>query len=317
MSNQPHDDLFAAVLRHPAHTASWVRGLLPRDVADTIDWPTLQPAPERLRRSVLAPGLVDALFAVLAANEVDSVRTGLWLLCEHKSYDDPGLPLQLLRYATLLTALAHDGSALRPGQHTPVLCVVLHHGERPFAMATPRHPLDVLGPSLRPIVDDLTATTEAELLARPGLTPQLRLLLLSLRTLRHCDADDAIAALHRWAPVWRDVDRSELPIHGYDAVQLFGWYLLHVTELEPERLHATLEVLLQRPETPIMSTATKLRAQGRVEGRVAALLRQLQKRFGPLPTDLEPRLQAATSEQIDRYLDRVLDATSLAAVLAD
>lgn len=317
MSNQPHDDLFAAVLRHPAHTASWVRGLLPRDVADTIDWPTLQPAPERLRRSVLAPGLVDALFAVLAANEVDSVPTGLWLLCEHKSYDDPGLPLQLLRYATLLTALAHDGSALRPGQHTPVLCVVLHHGERPFAMTTPRHPLDVLGPSLRPIVDDLTATTEDELLARPGLTPQLRLLLLSLRTLRHGDADDAIAALHRWAHVWRDVDRSELPIHGDDAVQLFGWYLLHVTELEPERLHATLEVLLQRPETPIMSTATRLRAQGRVEGRVAALLRILQKRFGPLPSDVEPRLATATSEQIDRYLDRVLDAVSLADLLAD
>lgn len=313
MSNQPHDDLFTAVLRHPTHAASWVRGLLPRDVADAIDWPTLQPAPERLRRSVLAPGLVDALFAVLAANEVGCVPTELWLLCEHKSYEDPGLPLQLLRYATLLTALAHDGSALRPGLCTPVLCVVLHHGDRPFARTSPRHPLDVLGPALRPIVDDLTATTEAELLARPGLTPQLRLLLLSLRTLRHCDADDAIAALHRWAQVWRDVDRSELPIHGDDAVQLFGWYLLHVTELEPERLHATLEVLLQRPETPIMSTATRLHAKG----RVAALVRQLQKRFGPLPADVEPRLVTATSEQIDRYLDRVLDATSLAAVLAD
>jgi hypothetical protein len=147
------------------------------------------------------------------------------------------------------------------------------------------------------------------------------LLLLSPRALRHCHADGAIAALHRWAQVLCDVDRSELPIHGDDAVQLFGWYLRHVTEVDPDRLRVTLEVLLQRPETPIMSTATKLRAQGRVEGRVegrvAALLRQLQKRFGPLPTDLEPRLQAATSEQIDRYLDRVLDAASLAEVLAD
>lgn len=317
MSNQPHDELFTAVLRHPVHAASWVRGLLPPDVVDAIDWPTLQPAPERLRRSVLAPGQVDALFAAPAANEVDSVHTGLWLLCEHKSYEDPGLPLQLLRYATLLTALALDGSALRPGLSTPVLCVVLHHGDRPFSRTAPRHPLDVLGPSLLPIVDDLTATTEAELSARPGLTPQLRLLLLALRTLRHCDPDGAIAALHRWAQVWRDVDRSELPIHGDDAVQLFGWYLLHVTEVDPDQLRATLEALLQRPETPIMSTATRLRAQGRVEGRVAALLRLLQKRFGPLPTEVEPRLAAATSEQIDRYLDRVLDAASLAEVLAD
>lgn len=119
--------------------------------------------------------------------------------------------------------------------------------------------------------------------------------------------------MHRWAQVCRDVDRSELPIRGDDAVQLFGRYLLHVTEVDPDRLRTTLEVLLQRPETPIMSTATRLHAKG----RVAALLRQLQKRFGPLPTDLEPRLQAATNEQIDRYLDRVLDAPTLAEVLAD
>ena len=55
---------------------------------------------------------------------------------------------------------------------------------------------------------------EAELLARPGLTPQLRLLLLSPRALRHCHADGAIAALHRWAQVLGDVDR----IHFVQAV---------------------------------------------------------------------------------------------------
>lgn len=99
---------------------------------------------------------------------------------------------------------------------------------------------------------------------------------------------------------------------GTGAAQLFGRYVLHVTEVDPERLHATLEVLLQRPETPIMSTATRLRA----EGRVAALLRLLRKRFGPLPIDLEKRLAAASSEQLDLYLDRVLDAGSLDEVLA-
>ena len=70
---------------------------------------------------------------------------------------------------------------------------------------------------------------------------------------------------------------------------------------------------MQRPETPIMSTATRLRA----EGRVAALRRLLRKRFGPLPVELEKRLAAASSDQLDRYLDRVLDAGSLDEVLAD
>lgn len=104
-----------------------------------------------------------------------------------------------------------------------------------------------------------------------------------------------------------------MPIHGDNAVQRCCRYVLHVTEVDPERLHATLEVLLQRPETPIMSTATRLRA----EGRVAALLRLLRKRFGPLPVELEKRLAATSSDQLDRYLDRVLDAGSLDEVLAD
>lgn len=104
-----------------------------------------------------------------------------------------------------------------------------------------------------------------------------------------------------------------MPTHGDDAVQLFGWYVLHVTEVDPERLHATLEILMQRPETPIMSTATRLRA----EGRVAALLRQLRKRFGQLPVELEKRLATASSDQLDRCLDRVLEARSLDEVLAD
>lgn len=312
MSNQPHDDLFTTIVRHPTHAASWVRGLVPHELAGTIDWTTLHTAPERLRRSVLAPVQVDALFAA-NANGSRSVATEIWLLCEHKSYDDPGLPLQLLRYTALLTALTHAGATVPPGQRTPVLCIVLHHGDRPFAPPCVRHPIDSLVPWPRTFVDDLTATAETALLGRAGLTPQLRLMLVSLRALRHCDPDQAIAALERWAGLWREVDRSTLPIHGDDAVQLFGWYVLHVTEVDPERLHATLEVLLQRPETPIMSTATRLRA----EGRVAALLRQLRKRFGPLPVELEKRLAAASSDQLDLYLDRVLEAASLDEVLAD
>jgi hypothetical protein len=40
-------------------------------------------------------------------------------------------------------------------------------------------------------------------------------------------------------------------------------------------------------------------------------------KFSALDASAEARLQAATSEAIDRYLQRVLTADSLAAVLAD
>ena len=45
------------------------------------------------------------------------------------------------------------------------------------------------------------------------------------------------------------------------------------------------------------------------------LERQLKRKFGPLPEETRSRVRAlASSKEIDRYLDRVLDADSLAAM---
>lgn len=61
-----------------------------------------------------------------------------------------------------------------------------------------------------------------------------------------------------------------------------------------------------------MSTAEKLRT----EGCVAALRRLLERRFGPLPDQVLTRLQTAEIAELDRWLDRVLDADSVDAVFA-
>ncbi|MBL8755830.1 MAG: Rpn family recombination-promoting nuclease/putative transposase, partial [Planctomycetes bacterium] len=80
MTSQPHDEFFAALVRHAVHAASWAAGLLPAALAAVIDWTTLAPAPEQLRRDLLSPVRVDALFA-FARTDSDN---GGWLLPEHK-----------------------------------------------------------------------------------------------------------------------------------------------------------------------------------------------------------------------------------------
>jgi hypothetical protein len=66
-----------------------------------------------------------------------------------------------------------------------------------------------------------------------------------------------------------------------------------------------------------MTIAEQLREEGRAEGRIATLRSQLLFKFQALDPASEARLQAATPEAIDRYLQRVLVADSLAAVFAD
>ena len=56
--------------------------------------------------------------------------------------------------------------------------------------------------------------------------------------------------------------------------------------------------------------------QGRAEGEAYALQRLLQKRFGPLSEDLLARLHTARVDELELWLDRALDADTLAGVFA-
>lgn len=50
------------------------------------------------------------------------------------------------------------------------------------------------------------------------------------------------------------------------------------------------------------------------KGEALVLQKLLTKRFGVLPTDAAGKIAAASAEQIDTWVDRVLDAASLEEV---
>ena len=54
---------------------------------------------------------------------------------------------------------------------------------------------------------------------------------------------------------------------------------------------------------------------GRLEGEAALLLRQLERRFGALPTEVRARVAAADTAALEAWGLRVLDAGSLEDVL--
>ena len=53
----------------------------------------------------------------------------------------------------------------------------------------------------------------------------------------------------------------------------------------------------------------------RREGAISLLERQLTRRFGPLPSEVITRISGASSEEVETWCDRLLDAASLAEVL--
>jgi predicted transposase YdaD len=330
----PHDALFRRVFADPIQAGALLRLTLPARVAAAVDWSSLEPKPTARVDAALATGQTDLVFvARLRAHPARIV-----LVIEHKSYPDPALVRQLLR-DTIGQWLASETAG--PSAPLPAIVpLVVHHGAKPWTL--PRSTRDLLGIAepelaaalsaatlaLQPAFDDLATRTEAELLARP-LPPLGRLALLMLQFLRGADPDSAEAALERWAPLLLEVqaaDRSGL------ALETVGSYVLEVTDLTADRLRTWAQRTLgRRAGDVLMSTAEKLRAEGRAEGRnegrnegrvegrvegrsegkADLLLLQLQQRFGPLPGAVVQALRARTEADLDRIGARLLDARSL------
>lgn len=323
----PHDDLFHFVFQDVRHAAAWLVSALPRPVGDRIDWASLKPAPDKLRGDNLRWSAADLVFAA----ECHGSRAAVWIVAEHKAQRDAGVHDQMLRYCGLLRDRSPRRAGLPP---VPVVPILLHHGEEAFEHEAPA-PDDVLArlqPRVRFLVDDLSRVGEGELRSR-ALTPFGALALLCLRFLRGMSGGAALRAFERWGDLLRAVDRDRAPPLGIAAIAAIGCYTLMVVEVAPDDLCATFERLLERREETIMSTAERLRregmeaglakgrteglTQGLTQGRAEALLRQLTRRFGDISPDTVARIRGASMPELDRWTDRILDATTLAEVFAD
>jgi len=292
---------------------------MPEALVAAIDWTTLRAAPEKVHGNTLRLLVTDTLFEL----ELQGGGHALFVIPEHKSYFDPKTQHQMLGYCV------HVAHSTRDARDPPALVVpiLLCHALIAWPDRPAVHPhlegldpktaavLEALQPDLRMLIDDLTRCTESEL-HRAGMTALGQLTFLCLRFLRSWTPAEALAGLDRWSDLLRAVDRDEGPPPGRVAVATIGWYCLHVTRIPPEQLHSTFERILQRPEETIMSTAEALKREGRTEGRIDALLRQMQKRFGPVPAETLQRLQSATQPELDRWTDRILDAKTLADVFS-
>ena len=70
-----------------------------------------------------------------------------------------------------------------------------------------------------------------------------------------------------------------------------------------------------------MGTAERLRnegyARGKAEGKAQTLIRLVRRRFGPASEQVIARIEGARAAELDQWIDRVLDARSLAELFGE
>ena len=71
----------------------------------------------------------------------------------------------------------------------------------------------------------------------------------------------------------------------------------------------------EHEERMLATAAERVYAEGKAEGALLGqrrtLLRLLERRFGPVPSPTRARIEAASTEQLEDWLDRILEATDL------
>ena len=128
-----------------------------------------------------------------------------------------------------------------------------------------------------------------------------------------CCPSRLLDSFDTWIEAFGEAERAPA---GIDAITALLTYLFRVIgPVHRGELRGKIRQLGPRAEEISMTIAEQLIE----EGRIAALRSQLVSRFGHQALDAtwEARLRAAPAGAIDRYLQRVLFAESLAAVFED
>ena len=106
-----------------------------------------------------------------------------------------------------------------------------------------------------------------------------------------------------------------------DVFRFIDWALTLPVELEPA-FHQTLDEIEEEFGMPYVTSIERRgfergHAEGHLEALVTVLRHQLRLRFGPLDEATEARIATATSDQLLRWAERVIEADSVEGVFGD
>ncbi len=317
--NARHDASYKHLFSSPKVVQHLIEGFLPAAKRlGRLDFSTLEKVPASYVSDDLRERADDVIWRI----KTDKDWLYLYFLIEFQSSIDPWMAVRLLTYVGLLYQDLIKGGQITGRRLPPVLPVVFYTGE--VRWNAPTDLAELLPQDLPPelakylprmsyvLIDENAYPDEALAGLKNVVAATIRL----KRQQRPQDLARLTEALHRWfagdaeleriLSVWireyllRDL-RPELNVpEAYDlgeiTMQLAERFKLWEQEVAQKAMQQGLQQGAQK---------------GRLEGEALALQRQLTHRFGPLPEWVQTRLRSASAEELDTWLERVLDATRL------
>jgi len=258
---------------------------------------------------------------LLFRTRLDNHDAFIYVLVEHQSRPDRFMPLRMTEYIVAIWNRylhEHPHATTLPA----VLPVVVHSGHHGRRWNTPTELFDLIDldpttrtalsdhlPHLRLILDDLTTADLPTLRARP-LTPATLVMLMFHKIAagnRHLGID--------LVPLVPDIQAVVDAPGGLDDLRCLLTYILLVGETSEDDLGPVIDKLGPQAKEVIVTTAERLRAEGRAEGETEGqaklLIGLLSTKFGSLPAAVSERIHTADSAQLLVWSQRLLSAATL------
>jgi hypothetical protein len=318
----PHDALFRFVFGDCEHARGLLASAMPAAIAANIDWSTLERQPEPHVDERVRERICDLLFRC-------TLHSGrpllLYLVLEHKSEGRRFDVLQMLDQVVAVLKehrRRHPDDAFLPA----VMPILTHVGDRvwtaPVALADlfdlDTLPADIARhlPALTIRLDDVQRAEEQDLRGR-ALSLAGLWCLASLRYLPGVRDDPAGFA--RWLATWADVIEQVVSAPtGQEAVRAISSYAVRTSRLPRVQVEAILQNQLTEPAMKeYQSTYDEMIDQVRKQRGAEVLIRLLHRRFGALADACRDRVFAGSDEEVDRWVDRVLDAATIDDVFGE
>ncbi len=343
-----HDYLFRVLLEDPGRAATLLREYLPPALsARMIDEPpklldgTYVDENSRMTQS-------DRLFEVRLT---DGPPVMIYTLVEHKSVPEYSTPLQLLGYLVRIWTRYAEGKAAKLSALPVIVPLVFYHGRKSWTvpqtfgeMVQSDADTAAFVPSFRYDLHDLGVGPHQKL----SSDAPVRAVLTALRYVQRNDevTVGVLTALLRDLPDGTDLERIVFRyiVEKYEVSQpvftaaldtakddggkaLMGT-IAETWKKEGEAKGLAAGKILGREKGLAAGKAEGLAegqarglakgiSEGEARGEAKSLMRLLVKRFGPLPEAVVSQIAAGSIEELDRWVDRVLDAPTLEAIFGE
>lgn len=311
-----HDALYHRLFSHPLMVEQVVRDFVPEAMAVGLDFGRMERVGAKFHGRSGRRREGDVIWRLPTQGGGDIY---LYVLVEFQSQSDWWMAVRTQVYEGLLWQQIIAEQKLKAGDRLPpVLLLVLYNGEQRWTAPTTLEDLIALPadsplwpwqPQIRYHLLDMGAFADNDLSRRDTLAALLF-------RLEHRHDSEALAALiddvvgwFRRHPSYDDLKRLFTELVRQAMAGLGAPVAIPDDLVEMKTMLATLGESWKR------QWLAEGRAEGRAEGEAKALVRLVEKRFGPLSVTQRDRIQAADSSMVEAWLDRLLEAPSLEALL--